>query len=447
MPETPIPRGRGLADATRKLARATVKRLASRRSAQITIGSLLLLTLVWLVPLQIIGAPGETGWRTAAGWPFLVLYGIMAASLLACEVPRITAVLRWLLRSPSNPGRMTGSSVLLVRTFEVQKAQARLRAMGYRRTIATNDVVWGVRNNWAPLGDLLFHFGILVLLAAWLVAGTVGPTQTLRTTPVEATPPRSMTVTGPVTLDARSDVVPGYRLESVKGLMVAGTTTGMSATVTTPGGTLRRLSPGDPLLLSPIRIMNIEGWGYAPTLSITASGTASPVMRTTRKIMVQHDLEQDDASPLLVGGRRYLVTVGLDTPLLGTMDSRASAYSGLPPTLMVEVSSQQDDGTYRMLTRNSPITLGSSVDAGPIVIRLDDVRAFAIMRTTRSWAMPLVALGLLCVLTGLLWRLVLVRREAVVKRDGYGSAVVVKADVYRIADAEAERLAHAMDRP
>ncbi len=403
-------------------------------------GMMLALTILLLVPMQFSGVPGEASWQVST-WPFLVLYGLLGAGLIACEVPRIASLARWVSRTPSNPARIAGSVALVTRTLDGEDAQRRLRRAGYRRTVVADDAVWGVRNRWAPLGDPVFHLG-LVLLLVGMGASALRPPRTTTTAAVESGPQATATTSGPDPAIDLSAIVPGYRLRSVEASMVGSTTVEMSATVIGPAGELRNLSPGAPLLLSAILMVGIDGWGYAPTLSITASGGVTPALRMTRRLPVQHELEQDDADPVLVAGRQYLLSIMLDKEWLGqnAFDSRR------PPTLMVEVSRREDDGTYRVLLRNAPITLGETVDAGPITVRLDEVRAFATLNTTRSWATPLVVSGLLAVLVGLLMRLVFVRTEAVVRSEGTGSAVVVKADVFRFADAEAERLARAMER-
>ena len=351
---------------------------------------------------------------------------------------------RRLSRTPVNPTRLAGSVVRVSRAVGVGEAERLLRRAGYRSTAIVDHTVLGVRRRWAPYGDVVFHFGLIVLIAGVLVTAAPQLTSTERGTVVEA---------GRATGSPAPRLAPrgvggpgrGYSLRSLRATASGDVDTVLEATLERPGGSVT-LSAGEPHLLSIDRMLTIEGWGYAPIVSVTPSGSTLPAVTTVGRVGLQHEIDESEADLVRAAGKVYRVSVTLDPKRLPADRRRAVFDSSQVPPLVMTVAALRRDGTFQVLRSAVPVTPGTVVRADSARIRLDAVPAFATLRVASSPGIPLVAAGLFAALAGLAMRLLFPRQEAVVRTTPEGFAVLVRSDYYRNADGEAERVARRLAR-
>lgn len=426
----------------RRSTRTLTRFLANRRTAQYALAGLGLVIAATLLPLQFLGVSGASGAAASSSPAFIIAYAVVALSILACEVPRVSSMLRRLSRGQAVAPKASGSAIACATPLASGEIARVLRAKGYRRLATTDEAVWGVRHAWAPLGDLMFHFGILLVMAASLASATVARHEATRSYPVQ-----SVTSSAGAARDTRdaSRVLRGYTLKSVRAFMDGKVITDLRAVVTDTAGRDWSVEPAAPLILGPGKLLLVDGWGYAADVSLSGTESVSTPFRTTVRIPALH--ERATSHPLFIaaGGATYRVTLTVDDSRLSARTGRPSLHTARLPRIRATVGVREKDGTYRLVERDVTLARSRETTVAGIVLGLTRQRPYAAVRTIESWSILPMLLGLTAITVGLIWRLGIGRRDAVVERRATGWHVSVKADAYRLATAEAERICRALE--
>lgn len=396
--------------------------LASPRLAQWVLIVLAVLILLVLLPL-VVGGPGagEAAQRFAAdSLQFLVLYLILAGSLLVCMVRRLKGVARRVGIAPAPRLRVGSQTVVVSSEFDVTHAARVLKWAGYGH-IATNDGwVWGVKHRWSPLGTLVLHSAVLLALVGAALAVIPGVDQMAH---VSALPGQTVRL---------SPDAPELRLASLDARRSKeGTLIGLSAVMRTLGGKYYLLHRDLPVLVSPVTAVIAEDYDVAPSFSIQPTGSPSPVYRRTAALRLRRGAERDRM--IVDAGRlgTYRITVRLDPT-----DS---------DNVIATTERRVERGMWKLIDSERTFRPGDVVRVGAVRLVFDGLQPYAILRVHSAPSGPIITIALLAAMFGTSLRLLFPRAEATIAQLGSSTSATVVVDAYKGSRSASAALAIAFE--
>lgn len=420
--------------ASERPAKSLWRRLGSPRFAQVLLAAWLGLVLALLVPMQFIDA-GEPV-RHLAYNPIVVLslYVPLAAATVACMVQRF-GVLRRKLPVQGRPKTVRpGEGIQVGGEFERDRAVRVLRKAGFRRIEADDTAAWGVVRPLGPLGNVVLHAGLVLLVIGGAMSAVPGGTFVGRARLIEGESFRGdrsqYFEIGHGETPNPLAPVPPVRLASASGDAAVGRpATEMSASLKRADSEIA-MDAATPWLATPISLIALEDVDLAATVSITPSATPGPALRATTRDGLRALF--NPAVLKIAVPQEGLYRVNLRVP--------KTEPATAPRSLLVSVA-RADGAGFRLLAEERPVPIGGLIRIGGTTVRLDGVRPAAVLRVTQSPSLPIVTLGVLLATLGPLMRLFAPRREAIVRAVGDGVVVVTRADAYRTSLAATRRLA------
>lgn len=402
-----------------------VRWLASPALALTIILSALGLVLLTLFPLQFFGIPADQIARLAyRSTPFVVLYVFLACSTVACFRKRLKTLPRLLSSSPRLVNRNV--EVLIPRAFDSVEAERVFRKAGFRYISRSGQSVRATIRPWAPLGTFLFHGSLLVVLLGGVVSQLPGTSYAVRVRVPEGerlgTPASGSVET--IRGDRRDIRLPSFVMSDLQGTIGAEGPDKLSVEVETDSGTTRRFTAGWPWFPDLTTMVAAEDFGASAIVSLESTDSATTL--ATKRIDLDHyGPQRTRYIEMHAGGKRY--RVGAVTP----DEDRSEALPGGVVVSLSEKDAGADEG-WKQIARPALLAEGAARSTEEVVIRLDELKPHAVLRVSRTPAMPLVLLGLIMAAVGVLLRLVFFRVEATVEARGADTiALRVAADVNR----------------
>jgi hypothetical protein len=292
-----------------------------------------------------------------------------------------------------------------------------LRGYGYPARKVGEGVVWGVKHRLAPLGFLIFHLSFFLLCAGGLLVyytrfvGTVTLTEgqehdgaAASTTEVLRSPP----VGGPPPLR--------FTLEEVDPRFEAGEPVHLGATLRFPRGVVQTARVNHPARWGSTSVL-VQRAGLAPVLWLQDERGY-----TLDRVAVAAPTRGTEATRVPLGGGGMTVEVGPLGP-----DVPFPSRGELADT---ELALRVLDGE-RVLFDGS-LSPGRVADLGPRGrLVLAELRYWAGMLVVAERGGGLLILGFALGVVGLLWRLLLYRREVAVLWDEETFTVLGRGEYYR----------------
>lgn len=341
---------------------------------------------------------------------FLATLGLFFLTLAAVLVDRAGATLRRIEVPAPGPDaleRMTRADgaldAALPEGWDVSKAMALLRGCGYRPARVGDHGVWGVRHRTAPAGFLLFHGSFFVLCAggallfytrfagkARLVEGQTFEGQyqkVIRMPPVGGPPGLAFTVT---------EIRPTFQ---------RGEPTDLRATLrfAMPGGSREMESRvNHPARWGSVSVL-VEEAGVAPELWVQ-----TPDGFTLDRVSVAATTKGSEPTTLTLAGGRISASLEPLWPQAGFPER--AALRSLPLRLAL-----QKDGAELWRGELRP---GQALEAGGCLVRLVGHRYWVGARIVSERGGGLLMAGFCLAVMGLVWRLIMYRREVGLTWDG-----------------------------
>jgi hypothetical protein len=432
--------------------RAVLHWLASPTLATVVMAAWAALLLVWVLPFELYGLPGERIRTLVSSEPFFwVVYVLLIASTAACILPRVARDYR---RSRSLPSAdrapSQGSGTLAPVPWRSERAEAALGRAGYRTRVSGDGWVWGVRHRWSPLGTALFHASFFLLLAAALVAASpawrfsgktavsvgerVGPA-----TPIyfekdgKAAPPAVTFTLVSITPRFYRDILLFTRLDSV---------------LRKQDGSLQGVAVGSPWILGPSDALFVTDFGW--TLEAQASSTeTAPLPPSIYRLKTFPSGTPDEfkvRASGIEGDRDYRVRVRLYGDFVDRSGKPGSASFNLRnPAALITVTRILSNDAERTVVSDRLVRIPGTVPIGEDTLRLERVGYYGVFRVVRSYSAPLAFLGLILGAAGLVMRLLLPRRQVLLAAHADGVVVSARSDVYGRDERAEARIAEGWD--
>ncbi len=434
----------------RSILKSVLRVLGSRELAATTMLAWAGLITVWVIPFIFYGLPAFQIKNIVYSESFFrIVYAVLALNTLACIVPRVPALARRVShkvaegarpRVPDDAARLTGP-------WDPVRAARALAAAGFRRTVAGDGWVWGVRNRYAPLGNLIFHAAFFVLIAGALVAldprasyvgkAVVAEGETFDTaTGVFSEEPVPREVRPPVTFTVRS-----LRPAFYRDILLF---TALEAEVESDGRT-RRLALSSPWIESLTSHVAIEDFGYV--LESTWSVDEVGEFQRAYKLKV-FPSGLADSFVLNEGGKiDYEVTVRVYSDYVDRQGKPGSRSFNLSkPMLLLDVARVLSSGGRQPLISERLVAPGEHVRLLDSVFTVDRVGYYGVFRIVDSWAAPVLFVGVVMLAAGTVMRLFFPRQEALIASAGTGVAVSVRDEAYRQAPGRLASVVEALER-
>lgn len=413
------------------------RRLTSVRTTVtlLVIVGILLLVSVTLPSEDSLGPAAESFTRSTAGRLlleaagldrlgtspiFLAVLTLFFLNLTAVLVDRaVITVRRTRLRPPSEatidrwcdaPNAVTGPPR---DGLDSEGVLTVLRGMGFPAVQAGDGLAWGVKHRTAPLGFLAFHLsfylvllgGIAIFLTRFvgvsaLVEGQSfqGYTQVQRTAPWIEPPELPI------------------RLERVEARFEDGQALHL-------GADLRFEGAGTSVVKS-TRINHPARWG-ASTILVNRAGVA-PILWlqdrdgfTIDRVAVAAETLSGNPTDVALAGGAYQFRI---TPIAGR-----GHFPNREELQAVDVRVEALDESGRTLA-DATLTAGRSLDLGEVVLVIPEIRYWAGLTVVREYGAAALIAGFVLGTLGLIWRLMLYRREIAVVWDGRSVSVAGRAE-------------------
>ncbi len=430
--------------------RALARLLGSRRFAVAVMLAWVGMLLVWVVPFQFYGLPNDQVRTIISREPFFrVLYVALAANTVACVSLRVRSAWRRatgaLDRADSGASRAARSLPL---AFDSRKAESALKRAGARRIESAPGRVWGVRNRWSPIGTVVSHTGLVVLVIAASVAAWPGGTFDGEVVVAEGEafgglPEEYASVIGtPTTYPPLAFAVRRVTPEFHEDILLF---TKLEAELAPDEGSRRLVRVSDPWIVSPTTALLLKDFGYALEVrsELETSAPSTSVFKLKAFPSGQEDsFELADPSPGVSDSYRFDVTVYGDyVDRDGAPGVRS--FNLADPRVLVSVTRLLSNGEERRVVDRALVRPGGrvSLPGGDVVIGA--VTHWGRFRVWRNGATPIALLGVLLGAGGLAGRLLFPRWEATVAAADGGCTLAVWTDVYggrRVGDAVAREL-------
>ncbi len=337
---------------------------------------------------------------------FIAVLAGFFTNLLAVLLDRTAATLRRVRYAPpsraqleallAGPGRLDPAQCV---TDAATGAEV-LRDMGYRTERVGTDAVWGVKHRLAPLGFPLFHASFFLICA--------GAVQLYLTRDVV-----TVTITEGMEVDSRAGSVirrallgpaapARIALERVDAKLEAGRPVALAATIALDGAGPQTARINDPAVRETLSVL-VEGVGIAPVLWLADRGGF-----TLDRVLVP--LVSAGGLPTRVALAPGDVEVVLEPVRLGPRFPERGALATVP----VELRVRKDDATVF----EGAIRPGEIVPIGDRSLRVAEVRYWAGFRLVDERGGGLLVAGFVVAIAGIVWRMVLFRREIAIASGG-----------------------------
>jgi hypothetical protein len=204
--------------------------------------------------------------------PFWLLYGMLLINTGVCLWNRIPVLRRDLAASPRLTERPAAWEMDTPSETSADEARGLLRRMGFRPGVVEPDRVWGSRRRLAPLGTYLFHGAFFLLAAGFLITLLTRQETKVRVAVGEqyvGRPDQLLSVSPPRVLGAG---IPSLDFE-VKHIRPEFWSdqllfTALEAEIEQGGGKRSHTRINRPLWVGPGTFLRISGFGYAPRYEI-----------------------------------------------------------------------------------------------------------------------------------------------------------------------------------
>jgi len=422
----------------KRLLERALRLLGSWRLATLLVVAWAALVVVWIIPFEFYGLPGaQLKAIVYREFFFRALYAALAVSTIACMALRVTPVLRRMSRRPSEQAvpKLPSDARVAMGAYESGRAEAVLASMGFRDQVRGAGWVWGVRNRWSPVGTLLLHAAVLVLMTAGLVA-----------------------VFGAPQFSGEAVVAPGERFDSKADQWASIDTTGaqppelaftmrqvnasfyrdillftdLEAVLDDESGRPRSMTLASPWVRWPDGLVAIKDFGYSADVVVSTATTTSPVRTYKLKVFPSEITDTFDVKVGLKDYRIYLRVYGDYVDKSGTPGNRS--FNLVNPRIVAQAKEVLSSGTE--VDRGSEVLIAPGepieVPGGRIVI--EQLQRHAVLRITRVPAAPWILLAVVMASVGAWIRLVTPRQEATISStDGAEVSLAVLDDTYRRA--------------
>jgi len=397
--------------------------VTSRRGSHVLLGALVALLVVWLAPFQLTGQPKDTIEAIAwTWWPFVGVYIVIGIATIACTYSRARTDIRRARSIAPPSSRPSDAAEKTDLPFDA--VLARMKGAGYA-VVCDESAARAVRRPWAPLGGSVFHIGILVLAAGLILNATT--TQVVSFRVVEGQPfAQGLSAIDETGTAGPAGLVAGYTLTRVdpqyyKDYLLFSR---LDATLGSVDGSSRTFALARPLWLDPITLLSIQDYGFAPRFSVKrldASVEESAVV--AMNVFPPGTEDQADFNEV---GARIKARV---FPDYGVVNGRpvSLSYNIRDPKFLLAVSSTAEPG--RLLGRGL-VSEGESFDAGGLRVTAQGLLRYGTFKITRSPGAPVVALGFLMMMFGLLARVAGQRVDARVWNADEGVLFDAHADMF-----------------
>jgi hypothetical protein len=358
--------------------------------------------------------------RIATSAPFVVTLVAFFASLAAVLVDRTSSTLRRLrVRAPTREqlaamvAQEGALEIPLPPGFAGAEAARALESLGYRTAVAGEGSLFAVRNASAVLGFPLFHLAFFVLCAGgvqiWatrsvaMVLATEGQAFGAR----DVRPVRRAPFERPPAFELQVDRV-DVALEDGKPIDLS--------------AVLRPSQPSEPVQVA--RVNHPAEWGNLSVL-VERAGLA-PVLWlqdsrgfTIDRVAVVTSNEAEAATARLGPSG---VVVSVDPIPSGSTFPERRALARTP--LRVRVHERD------RLVFDGPLTAGAVVPVGDRFLQIAEVRYWVILRLVFERGGALLVAGFVLAVVGLVWRMLLYRREVAVIWDDRTVRIAGRAEMF-----------------
>jgi len=410
--------------------RSLWRRLGSHRLGQFLLGTWLVLVLIVLVPRQFL-ATGEPV-RHFAYSRFVVafVYAPLALATIACMLQRMPVLRRRLTASGRQTSVRPDEAVALGGSFDRDRALLTLRKAGYRHVVIDEAGVSGVARRFAPIGNLLLHTGLLLLLLGALLTTLPGQTFVGRVRIAQGESfdgSRSSYFESAHGGQSPVARVPAVTLTAASSEVAAdGQPTSLVAELRR-GGRRIRLDAATPWFASLTTVVSLEDVDETAFVSIAPTGGPEPT--ASAEVLTDTSRRRPASLDFAVARGVYHLV------------ARRALDAQAPNAVVVTVGGSTRTGGYRLIAEDRPLAVGAVLRAGGTRVRVDRVAPVATLRVTQSPATPVIALAVLLCALGPLLRLVSPRRVAIISPGPDGAVVAVRVDAYRTSAAATRRIA------
>lgn len=408
-----------------------------------------LLLVVWVVPFQFYGLPQQQV-RAIIGaeYFFVTVYVAVLVSTVACLIPRFRSIVDRARRIPLADASPTIHGVTRVESgWDAERAARCLARAGFRKRVAGDGWVWGVKRRWAPLGSLLFH-GSFLLLAAAVLAGHLLPAFSGSAVLSEG---ERFTGARPQYEDVETKG-PGKDIPRISFTVDSITPrfyrdvllfTRLDARIRTPGGP-RTVAVGTPWFPDASTMVRLEDFGYA--LEVQDRFAPGAPRQSAYKLHAFPSGQADSfeyASDAPGSNDKYIVTAivyGDYRPSRRSVPGVAS-FNLSNPRVLVTIQRLLSNGERRTLVDRRLAKAGTTfrLPSGPFTIA--GVSEWGRFRVDREPAMPLFLAAILLGVAGVVVRMAFPRTEALFSAVDDGMAVSVRQDLYGVSAQASRRLA------
>jgi len=426
--------------------------IASRRVAAFLLVAWLMLVLFWVVPFDLYGLPESQVRSIVYGEPFFrAVYTLVAFNTAACIIAHTGIAFARARSVPSVSERLVGARqgrVALSSPARPEDVGRALAAEGFRGVRTGDGWIWAVKNRWSPIGTVLFHTGLILLLCGVSV-GILAPGTRFQGDLVLAEGesfdgergayidlPDDASKTPPQLHFTVERVQPRF----YRDLLLF---TSLEATVRS-GGVRHAVSVSRPWLPSLSASVSLTDFGYA--LDVVARGDrAKEVQRAVYKLKA-FPSGQRDVIEIAVGADRYRIYVEVYGDYVDRGGKPATeSFNTDDPRLLVSVARALGAGGERMLAKDRLLRIGDRLEVPGLTLGFPRLRHYGVFRVVRDPAAPLVASALALALLGVTWRLVFPRTEASYVEEGSLPSIAVRSDFYGLRPELARRIARRLE--
>lgn len=439
----------------RLLAWITVPRvlgiLGSRRLATSLIVSWMALLVIWVIPFHFYGLPTEQIKRIVYGEPFFqgVYIGLIVVTA-GCIGLRIRSIYLRIRRNPSpnSTPRLPEQSPSLECAWDDERSVEALRSCGFRHVVLGTGWAWGVRNRFAPVGNLVSHFAFLIMLVAVVVAARDGSAfvgnavvaegETFATADGQFTDIYFPEAERPRIEFTLRSFDPRFHEDILLFTRLAGVISDRS-------GRTRDISLASPWIIWPDTVVAVEDFGYAAEVTARSREGTSPAP-AVHKLKVFPSSMEDSFDVQGVGDSDYRVHVRV----FGDYVDRGGkpgvkSFNLSNPRVQVRVTEVLSTKA-ELQHVSSLVSLGEPITVPDGTIVIEAIRLFGVFRIARFDAAPWVLLALVVASVGFAMRLLWPRQEALIVSQGATTVVSVLDETYRAAPRIERRLLESLAR-
>lgn len=418
--------------------RAAYRLVASPRLAVTLMLSWVALMVVWAIPFVFYGLPADQIARIVTEELFFrILYVLLSLATATCIAARISVLIRRVRRAPSpNSAPRSGrhASFVCEGEWSSNRAQSALRALGMSGVVVTDTWAWGVRNRYAPLGTILLHTALLLIVAASVVPLVIGPAfeATAAVTEGETFDSQGK---DPFAEELKTDApVPdvAFTLNSLQprfheDLLLF---TKLEGILSDKSGRVHRMRLGSPWFVSPTTMVSVEDFGYSAEARIVRpDGLVTGPFVYRLKVFPS---ELRDYFDITSEDDAYRVTVQVFGDYTDKDGSPGLAsFNRDNPRLLVTVHRVLESKGTVPVVEERLVELREPIDLGGNVLTIDALPYYGVFRISRNSVAPLAMVALLLLVTGAVMRLCFPRIEVLLLHESGAVSFHVMDDTYR----------------